>query len=65
MKEVKDDNIKVSGIYPGGINTHFRELERPDYLDPDSLACMLVDILQHENGVVHDLVIRPMVESNF
>lgn len=65
VKEVREDNIKVSGIYPGGINTHFRELERPDYLDPEKLAKVIVDTLFLEDGVVHDLVIRPMVENNF
>ena len=65
VKEVKDDNIKVSGIYPGGINTNFRELDRPDYLEPSKLAKVLVDMMEIEDGVIHDLVIRPMVESNF
>lgn len=65
VKEVKDDNIKVSGIYPGGINTNFRELDRPDYLDPAKLAKVLVNIMNLDDGVVHDLVLRPMVENNF
>lgn len=65
VKEVREDGIKVSAIYPGGINTNFRELDRPDYLDPQKLAKVLVDIMEMEDGVVHDLVLRPMVESNF
>ncbi len=65
VKEVKDDNIKVSSIYPGGIDTNFRAIERPDYLDASKLARVLVDMMEIEDGVVHDLVIRPMVESNF
>ena len=65
VKEVKNDNVKVCGIYPGGINTNFREIDRPDYLDPSKLAKVLVDMMEIEDGVVHDLVIRPMVESNF
>lgn len=65
VKEVKDDNVKVCGIYPGGINTNFREIDRPDYLDPSKLAKVIVDMMEIDDGVVHDLVIRPMVESNF
>ena len=64
VKEVREDNIKVCGIYPGGINTNFRELERPDYMDPSKLAKILVDMMEIDD-VVHELVIRPMVESNF
>lgn len=65
VKEVQKDNIKVSGIYPGGINTNFREIERKDYLDPDKLARVIVDVMELDDGVVHDLVLRPMVENNF
>lgn len=65
VKEVKDYNIKVSSIYPGGVDTNFRAIDRPDYLDPNKLAKVLVDTLELDDGVVHDLVIRPMVESNF
>lgn len=65
VKEVKDDNIKVSSIYPGGVDTNFREMERPDYLNVERLAKVLVDMMELEDGVLHDLVIRPMVENNF
>ena len=65
VKEVKDDNIKVSSIYPGGVDTNFRAIERPDYLDVNKLAKVFVDTMELEDGVIHDFVIRPMVESNF
>ena len=65
VKEVREDNIKVSAIYPGGINTNFRELDRPDYLNAQKLAKVLVDVVEIDDGVVHDLVLRPMAESNF
>ena len=65
VKEVREDNIKVSAIYPGGINTNFRELDRPDYLNAQKLAKVLVDTMEIDDGVVHDLVLRPMAESNF
>ena len=51
--------------HPGGIDTNFRTIDRPDYLDVNKLAKVLVDMMEIEDGVVHDLVIRPMVESNF
>lgn len=65
VKEVKDDNIKVSSIYPGGVDTNFRAIDRPDYLEVNKLAKVFVDTMELEDGVIHDLVIRPMVESNF
>ena len=65
VKEVKDYNIKVSSIYPGGVDTNFRTIERPDYLDVNKLAKVFVDTMELEDGVIHDLVLRPMVENNF
>lgn len=65
LKEVKDDNIRVSGIYPGGIDTNFRANERPDYLHPATVAKAIIDVMNVEDGVVHELVLRPMVENNF
>ena len=65
VKEVKDYNIKVSSIYPGGVDTNFRTNERPDYLDVNKLAKVFVDTMELEDGVIHDLILRPMVDNNF
>ena len=64
-KEVREDNIRVSGIYPGGIDTNFRENKRPDYLHPASVAKAILDVMNTEDGVIHELVMRPMSENNF
>lgn len=65
-KEVRPRNIRVSSIYPGGVNTTFREKERPEYSSPESVAEALWAVLSlPEDLVVHDLTFRPMVETNF
>lgn len=64
-KEVREDNIRVSGIYPGGIDTNFRSQSRPDYLHPSTVAKAILDVMTTPEGVVHEIVLRPMVENNF
>ncbi len=66
IKEARLHGIKVTGVYPGGTDTPFRSLERPDYLKPESAARMIVDTLfAPADVVIHQLTFRPMVESNF
>lgn len=66
IKEARLVNVKVTGVYPGGTDTDFRPEERPDYLKPESVAQMIVQcITAPEDVVVHELVYRPMIESNF
>lgn len=66
IKEARPHGIKVTGVYPGGTDTPFRALERPDYLRPESAARMIVDTLfVPADVVVHQLTFRPLVESNF
>lgn len=66
IKEACEVGVKVTGVYPGGTDTDFREAERPDYMKPDSVASMIVHCLTApEDVVVHELVYRPMVETNF
>ena len=48
-----------------GVEANFRAIDRPDYLEVNKLAKVFVDTMELEDGVIHDLVIRPMVESNF
>jgi short-subunit dehydrogenase len=65
-KEAQVVGVKVTGVYPGGTNTGFRPQPRPDYLHPKSAARMIVDcITAPEDVVVHEILYRPMVESNF
>ncbi|MEH6452635.1 MAG: SDR family NAD(P)-dependent oxidoreductase [Psychromonas sp.] len=65
-KEVRDAGIKVCSIYPGGVDTPFRDTSRPQYLHPDSVVeAILYMLKQGSNSCVDELVIRPMIEKNF
>jgi NAD(P)-dependent dehydrogenase (short-subunit alcohol dehydrogenase family) len=66
IKEARRVGVKVTGVYPGGVNTTFRAQPRPDYLSAESSARMIVEcLLAPAEVVVHELTFRPMVESNF
>lgn len=66
IKEARQSRVKVTGVYPGGTDTDFRPEDRPDYMRPESAARMIVDCLYApDDVVVHELVYRPFVESNF
>lgn len=66
IKEAQQVNVKVTGVYPGGTDTDFRTEARPDYLKPESAAKMIVDCINApDDVVVHELVYRPMIETNF
>lgn len=58
--------IKVMGVYPGGVDTPFRPQERPEYMTAESVASCIVSALQAPPDVVmHELVMRPMIETNY
>jgi short-subunit dehydrogenase len=66
IKEARKVGVKVTGVYPGGVDTGFRPVARPDYLRPASAARMIVQcILAPDDVVVHELTYRPIVETNF
>jgi NAD(P)-dependent dehydrogenase (short-subunit alcohol dehydrogenase family) len=66
IKEARAVGVKVTGVYPGGVNTTFRPNARPDYLRPESAARMIVQcVTAPDDVVVHELTFRPMVETNF
>tara|TARA_R110001583_G_scaffold25250_4_gene91548 strand:+ start:5306 stop:5989 length:684 start_codon:yes stop_codon:yes gene_type:complete len=63
MKEAQPHGIKVTAVYPGGINTTFREHARPQYMQPESVATMVSQLLNNpEDVVVHELTFRPPIE---
>lgn len=65
-KEARLVGVKVTAVYPGGVDTTFRAQPRLDYLRPESAARMIVNcILAPDDVVVHELTYRPMVENNF
>jgi NAD(P)-dependent dehydrogenase (short-subunit alcohol dehydrogenase family) len=66
IKEARQVGVKVTGVYPGGVNTTFRPNERPDYMRAESAAQTIVQcILAPADVVVHELTFRPMIETNF
>lgn len=66
IKEARQVNVKATGVYPGGTDTDFRPEDRPDYLRAGSAAQMIVQCINApEDVIVHELVYRPMIESNF
>ena len=66
IKEARQLGVKVTGVYPGGVDTTFRANIRPDYMRPESAAQMIVQcIMAPEDVVVHELTFRPIVETNF
>lgn len=65
-KEVLEDGIRVTAVYPGGTDTDFRPNPRPDYMKPSSVAdAVLTALTLPEDLVLHELTFRPMVENNF
>lgn len=66
LKEVRESHIRVTGVYPGGIDTNFRTNKRTDYMTPESVAKAIISLLEvADDAVVHELVLRPFVENNF
>lgn len=66
VKEARPYGIRVTALSPGGTDTTFRPGARPDYLAAETVAETIVFIAAlPAQAVVHDLVIRPMVETNF
>lgn len=65
-KEVRLSNVKVCSIYPGGTNTAFRETNKPEYLEVESVVqAIFTMILTDSNTSIDELVIRPMIEKNY
>lgn len=63
-KEAKTDHIGVCSVYPGGVDTNFRAVANHDYLRPETVAKMIRQCMEIEEGCVHDIVIRPNIENN-
>lgn len=64
MQEVRHDNIKVSYIMPGSVNTAFGDEEPGDekswQLQPDDIARVVLDLLHHdERSLPSRVEIRP------
>ncbi|MCM5664029.1 SDR family oxidoreductase [Galbibacter mesophilus] len=65
-KESRADNIKVSSIYPGGVDSDFRETLRPEYLKPEQVADSIISMMNFNDVTsIDELVIRPLIEKNY
>jgi len=65
-KELRTDNVKVLSIYPGGVDTDFREAERPNYLSALDIAHAIENMISTNGKAnIHELVIRPTSEENY
>jgi len=65
-KEAALDGVAVTAIYPGGVDTDFRALERKDYLTAETVAESIIGVLElNKEAAVHELVLRPHVETNY
>lgn len=65
-KTVKNDNINVLAVYPGGMNSNFRIEERPNYLNPSDVAKTIIKNLDIAYpGLIQEIVIRPIEENNY
>ena len=63
-KEARADHIGVCNVYPGGVDTNFRAASNPNYLKPETVAKMIKNCMEVEEGCVHDIVFRPFIENN-
>ncbi|MCW8345421.1 SDR family oxidoreductase [Vibrio sp. ZSDZ65] len=63
MKEAQPHGIKVTSLFPGGTDTNFREAERPEYMNPTSVAKTIAHLLELPADIVmHEMTFRPPVE---
>lgn len=65
-KELYGTGVKVLSLYPGGVNTDFREADKQEYLRAEDVAdAALSMLLTSNNSHIHELVIRPEIEINY
>ena len=65
MKEVRDDGIKVTCIYPGSVETGFSVQTNPaastNKMLPEDIAATVVHLLEtRDNYLISELVMRPL-----
>ncbi|HWQ07926.1 MAG TPA: SDR family oxidoreductase [Holophaga sp.] len=66
VKELRPAGVKVTAVYPGGVDTDIRPASRPDYMSPATAGKLIADVLfAPDDAVIHELVFRPMAETNF
>lgn len=72
QEEAAAYNVRVSAIFPGGVNTAFWDIAREQkspvekYLSPDDVAKAIVSVIEmDDNCVTHEIVLRSMRDANF
>lgn len=65
MKEVRDDGIRVTCIYPGSVDTSFFDVAGVDMTDnplrPEDVSATVMHVLEApDNHLISELVVRPL-----
>ncbi|HEX7070048.1 MAG TPA: SDR family NAD(P)-dependent oxidoreductase, partial [Rhodothermales bacterium] len=65
MKEVRDDGIKVTCVYPGSVETGFSVITNPAVsthkMLPEDIASTVVHVLAtRDNYLISEVVMRPL-----
>lgn len=62
MKELRDDGIKVTVIYPGSVQTEFGGTGvNPNAMLPEDIASTVIHVIEtSENYLISELVMRPL-----
>ena len=65
MKELREDGIKVTCVYPGSIETEFFEVAEvdmsPNPMKVEDVASTIVHVIDtHDNYLVSEVVMRPL-----
>lgn len=65
MKELRDDGIKVTCVYPGSVETNFASIAgssgSPNPMQPEDIARTVVHVLQgSDNYLISEVVMRPL-----
>jgi NADP-dependent 3-hydroxy acid dehydrogenase YdfG len=65
MKEVRDDGIRVTCIYPGSVDTNFFDVAGVDMTDnplkPEDVSATVMHVLESPaNHLISELVVRPL-----
>jgi short-subunit dehydrogenase len=65
MKELRDDGIKVTCVYPGSIETHFADVAdssvAPNPMQPEDVSATVLHVLEGpDNYLISEVVMRPL-----